>query len=104
VDDILALPRSPRWVVLAGCEAGASSEASAVESLGLAHAFVGAGARAVIAPVRPVPDRETAALMQALYRRLVVVGSPPEALRQALLAERLRGASAARSGFRVFVP
>ncbi len=70
VDDVLALPRSPARVVLSGCETGASSEESAVESIGLAHAFLAAGSTTVIAAVRPVADRESAALMQSFYAEL----------------------------------
>lgn len=104
VDDVLALPRSPAWVVLSGCETGASSEESAVESIGLAHAFLAAGSRTVIAAVHPVPDRDAATLMHAFYGELPRQGSAAEALRQAQLTLRARGRSSAWQSFRAFVP
>jgi hypothetical protein len=107
VDDVLALPRSPPWIVLSGCETGATAEESAVESMGLAHAFLSAGAETVIAAVRPLPDREAAALVAAFYAELPRAGSPAEALRRAQLARRSRdgrGDNGAWAGFRAFVP
>lgn len=104
VDDVLALPRSPARVVLSGCETGASSEESAVESIGLAHAFLAAGSTTVIAAVRPVADRESAALMQSFYAELPRSASTVEALRRAQLTLRQKGASSAWQSFRAFVP
>lgn len=54
VGDILAAAPVPPRIVLAGCEA-ARSEGD-VEGLGIAQAFVVAGAREVLAPVRKVSD------------------------------------------------
>ncbi|HEY8206535.1 MAG TPA: CHAT domain-containing protein [Myxococcaceae bacterium] len=81
--DILTLP-APATVVLAGCETGRAAEGS-LESIGLAQAFLLAGARAVIAASRPVDDRMTARLSAALYE----AGGRPE---PAALPERLRKA------------
>ncbi|MFO0674610.1 MAG: CHAT domain-containing protein [Polyangiaceae bacterium] len=55
VGDILAASPVPRTVVLAGCEA-ARDAAGGAAGLGLAQAFVAAGADAVLAPTRKVPD------------------------------------------------
>jgi hypothetical protein len=104
VDDVLALPRAPVWVVLSGCETGATAEESAVESMGLAHAFLSTGAKTVIAAVRPLPDREAAALMETFYAELARAVSPAEALRRAQLARRGRDGSGAWASFRAFVP
>jgi hypothetical protein len=104
VDDVLALRRPPAWVVLSGCATGATPEDSAVESMGLAHAFLSAGAESVIAAVRPLPDREAAALVAAFYAELPRAGSPGEALRRAQLARRGKDRSTAWASFRAFVP
>jgi tetratricopeptide (TPR) repeat protein len=99
--DILTLPVPPA-VVLAGCETGRAAEGP-LESIGLAQAFILAGARAVIAASRPVDDRMTAQLSEALYE---AGGRPepsalPERLRQA--QQKLRDEGADWSAFRVLV-
>ena len=69
--DLLALSRHhrmPAWVVLSSCEVGRSSQEAPGEGLGLAHAFVLAGARGVIAATRPVHDQTGYELTRALYR------------------------------------
>ncbi|MCG8460632.1 MAG: CHAT domain-containing protein, partial [Holophagales bacterium] len=76
VDDILALPRAPARVVLAGCESGRPLTPGGRETLGLAQAFVVRGSREVIAATRPVPDEDGRRLMEALYR--VWASSAPE--------------------------
>lgn len=98
--DLLALARAPAQVVLSGCEAGrvASTEA---HTLGLAHAFLLAGSREVVAPRVAVPDDMTLDLMTVLYEALAK-GRDPEAVLRRIGADGpapLRGL--ARS-FRVF--
>lgn len=66
LSDILTLA-APPGVVLSGCETGRSAAAAPVLGLGLAHAFLVAGADYVIAAVRPVEDMLSARLMGALY-------------------------------------
>jgi tetratricopeptide (TPR) repeat protein len=66
--DVLTLRRAPAWVVLSGCETGRTDEATQVESQGLAHAFLLAGSRAVIAATRRVDDTASRILFGALYR------------------------------------
>ncbi len=104
VADVLALDRAPAWVVLSGCETGAAPELAAVESMGLAQAFVSAGAEAVVAAVRPLSDRDAAAVVDRFYAELGRTGSPAEALRRAQLGARARGEGGDWAGFRVFVP
>ncbi|MFI5301982.1 MAG: CHAT domain-containing protein, partial [Polyangiales bacterium] len=70
VGDILALTRVPRWVVLSGCETARSEAHATADGLGLAQAFVLAGARGVVASTRPVDDRLAADVMRALYADL----------------------------------
>lgn len=104
IDDVLALPRSPARVVLSGCDTGATPEESAVESMGLAHAFLTAGAESVVAAMRPLPDREAGDLVAAFYAELPRAGTPEEALRRAQLAARGRDRGGAWASFRAFVP
>jgi CHAT domain-containing protein len=66
--DVLALSRAPRRVVLSACDAGNSTApGSLARTLGLAQAFVVRGSEQVLAPVRPVADQASAALVAQLY-------------------------------------
>jgi CHAT domain-containing protein len=67
IDDILALERVPESVVQSGCEAALSAEDAAEGGVGLAHAFLLAGASTVIAPMRPVADEDASLVTTALY-------------------------------------
>jgi CHAT domain-containing protein len=66
--DVLTLRRVPRWVVLSACDAGRSSQEAPGEGIGLAHAFLLAGAQAVIAATRTVDDETARSLLSELYR------------------------------------
>lgn len=66
VDDILTLERAPPRVVLSSCE-GAAFDGEAVLGLGVAQAFLLAGACEVVAGTRTVGDAATLALMTQLY-------------------------------------
>jgi tetratricopeptide (TPR) repeat protein len=101
--DLLALPRVPSWVVLAGCDTG-RSEASSVASLGLAHAFLLAGARAVVASTRATYDREMPRFFTDLYREWDGSQDLAVALQRAQLDWRRRDAAADWASFRLFVP
>ena len=67
VGDILALPAVPRSVVLSGCHTAGATTARA-QTLGVAQAFVAAGAEVAIAARRPVRDELARAMSVALYR------------------------------------
>lgn len=54
-------------VVLSGCDTAAQTEAPA-DGVGLAEAFLAAGARAVVASIRPVKDDQTRIFIQSFYR------------------------------------
>lgn len=104
--DLLALERVPAWVVLSACEGGRSSSETPVESLGLAHAFLLAGSRAVIASSRLADDREVPRFFSDLYEEW---GREPDldlavALQRAQLSWRQRNPGADWEGFRLFVP
>lgn len=102
--DLLALERVPAWVVLSGCDTGRSSIETPVESLGLAHAFLLAGSRAVVASVRPADDRTVAAFFTGLYRQLDQEADPEVAFQRAQLSWRRRNPGVDWAGFRLFVP
>lgn len=108
VGDILALERAPRLVVLSGCETGRAA-AGAVESIGLAQAFLVAGSAQVIAAVRPVEDRLAEKLFAELYGdgEGRSEGAPTDAavlLRQAQLRWRERFPKSDWASFRVLEP
>ncbi len=97
VGDVLALSRAPERVVLSACEAARSS-VDAAEGLGLAQAFVVAGAHAVVAPTRPVKDELARALSEALYTALLR-GRSREASLPAALHEAQAALAAAHPGW-----
>jgi hypothetical protein len=67
IGDILTLPRVPAHVILSGCETARTSSRAVPESLGMAQAFLAAGASQVVAAVRPVDDALAAALGPLLH-------------------------------------
>lgn len=80
--DVLELSLSADLVVLAGCETGAGLSRPGDELLGLARAFLHAGARALVASLWPVDDHATRRLMGLFYGHLRRV-EPAAALRLA---------------------
>lgn len=102
--DLLALERVPAWVVLSSCDSGQSSTETPVESLGLAHAFLLAGSRAVVASTRSAFDRKVPAFFAELYRQWDREPDLAVALRQAQLNWRRWNPGADWAGFRLFVP
>jgi cellulose synthase operon protein C len=102
--DILALEQAPAWVVLSGCDTGRSSSEMPIEGLGLAHAFLLAGSRAVVASTRPANDRTVAVFFPELYRRWDREQDLAVALQRAQLAWRQQNPRADWSGFRLFEP
>jgi tetratricopeptide (TPR) repeat protein len=101
--DILALPSVPRTVVLSGCETGRTA-AVEVESMGLAHAFLAAGAHRVLAAVRPVDDTTAARLSVSFYHHWLDTGDAVEALRRAQGELRAEEPTADWSAFRLLLP
>ena len=94
VYDVERLPRVPRTVVLAACDAGRNMVHTGDELLGLAATFIAAGTTALIASVVAIPDAETTPLMAAFHRCLASGSAPAEAL---ALAQRDIGAGDPRS-------
>lgn len=103
--DLLALGRVPPWVVLSGCDTGKAGLEAPVEGLNLAHAFLLAGSRAVIAATKPVEDRAAQALFADLYRGWNGAPDLASRLRRAQLAAWRRHAPAGEwESFRAFEP
>jgi len=67
--DLLAAPGVPELVILSACEA-AGTQARQPSLMGLAQAFVAAGAAAALAPTQPVRDADARAFTAAFYRAL----------------------------------
>jgi len=89
VYDIAQMRFNADLVVLSGCETALGREIAGEGPIGLSHAFLKSGARAVLATLWQVPDTATAALMREFYRGLLDGGhTAPIALAQAQL--RLR--------------
>jgi tetratricopeptide (TPR) repeat protein len=101
--DVLALPRVPTWIVLSTCEAGRSSKQAPGEGLGLANAFLLAGAQDVVAAPQPVDDRIARDMVVELYKNWRPGADLPFQLRRAQLASRQKHPSAWAS-FRLLEP
>lgn len=102
--DLLAFRRVPRWVVLSGCDTGRAGAGAPAEGLGLAHAFLLAGSREVIAATRPVGDRAAQGLFTELYRRWSPEPDLAALLRDAQLAWQRRDPAGDWQSFRLFEP
>lgn len=83
-----------RLAVLAACASADGRRLSGEGVLGLASAFLGAGAPAVIATLWPVDDAATAALMERFYAELAAGRSAAAALAGAQAALRTRESTA----------
>jgi cellulose synthase operon protein C len=91
IADVLATSPGPRIVVLSGCDA-AKSDGDA-EGLGLAQAFVAAGALEVLAPTRPVADDLAADVATAVHETLAEDDGAAAGASSGALARALRDAS-----------
>jgi CHAT domain-containing protein len=81
--NIMAVKLRARVVTISACR-GAGARVYAGEGLvGLAWAFLHAGARNVVAGLWDVDDRSTAELMRQFYSKLAAGAAPAEALRDA---------------------
>jgi CHAT domain-containing protein len=106
IADVLALPRAPKRLILSGCETARTAADARAEGLGLAQAFIVAGAEVVVAATRRTDDRLAQRIMRAFYaawgdRR---AATAPEALRRAMLAVQQESPGEDWAGFRVLVP
>ena len=102
IGDILALPQVPGEVVLTGCETARTTVDRPMETVGLAQAFLAAGAEAVVASTRPIKDTLGRAFAKELYG--AAGGSLALRFQAAQRALRARGADEDWSSFRLMVP
>ena len=102
--DLLALERVPASVILSSCDTGRSANEIPVSGLGLAHAFLLAGSREVVASTRLADDREVPAFFADLYRRWDREPDLAVALQGAQLAWRKQSPKADWESFRLFEP
>jgi tetratricopeptide (TPR) repeat protein len=78
--DLLSRRSVTDLVVLSACDTARGESTSAESVAGLARAFLGGGARRVVATRWPVPDASTSALMIDFYTRLAAGDSAAAAL------------------------
>ena len=64
------LPRVPDVVIMSACELGRSTSRWGLESLGMARAWLHAGARSVLASPASIADENAATLLPAVHREL----------------------------------
>lgn len=87
--EIYSLHLDNSLVVLSSCESRAGKEFRGEGLASLAHGFLHAGARQVVASLWPVPDESSALFMEHFYREMFQTKrDPAEALRRAQLAVR----------------
>jgi CHAT domain-containing protein len=102
VPDILALAHVPSDVLLSGCDTARASAGDEPQALGVAQAFLVAGASRVVAASRAVDDASAADLMVSLYRARAARpdGDLAAWLRDAQLEARAAGRGDAWAAFR----
>lgn len=88
--DVLELDLSGALVTLSACESGRSHVLGGDEVVGLARAFLGAGASTLVVSLWLVQDETTAQLMADWYAHLCAGLEPAAALRAAQLSLRAR--------------
>jgi CHAT domain-containing protein len=78
--DALRCQIDAELVILSGCETGSLGSLAGDELMGMAYAFLHAGARAVIVSLWPISDAVTAKFMKTFHRLYGKGTSPSEAL------------------------
>ena len=84
--EILSIPLQAQLVTISACRSAGARTYSAEGLVGLAWAFLSAGARNTIASLWDVNDQSTASLMEALYSKLRAGETPDRALHEVKLA------------------
>jgi CHAT domain-containing protein/TPR repeat protein len=101
--DIYSLDLSADLTVLSACQTGLGKEIKGEGLVGLAHGFMAAGSKSVVASLWKVDDRATAALMADFYQAMLDKGmTPAAALRSAklkMMQEKTWGAPYYWAGF-----
>ena len=85
LDDVFALELQSELVVLSACQSGLGEQLRGEGLVGLARAFLYAGARSLIVSLWAINDRSTAEFMEGFYGKLAQGRTIPEALRLAKL-------------------
>lgn len=91
VPEIQGLRLGPSMVILSACSTAGVRGAGSEGLLGLARAFLAAGARAVVASLWPVEDQSTARFMSHLHRSLSAGHAAADALtaaRRAMIEDK----------------
>ena len=95
MNDISEVQLRAKLVVLSCCHS-AQGRVRAEGVVGIARAFLGSGARSVLAALWPLPDEATKTLMSRFYEHLVCGESASESLHQAMKWMRNNGYSYVR--------
>ena len=95
MNDISQVQLRAKLVVLSCCHS-AQGQVRAEGVVGIARAFLGSGARSVLAALWPLPDEATKTLMSRFYEHLVRGESASESLHQAMKWMRNNGYSYVR--------
>jgi hypothetical protein len=98
VGEILTATGAPSWVILSSCDTGKNASTARSTGLGVASAFLIAGARAVIASDVSIGDARAARFMSSLYEEWPGPQNIEDAYRKAML-----GAGAESASFRLLV-
>lgn len=85
VGEIVTATTSPTWVVLSSCETAQSASTEKSAGLGVASAFLIAGAEAVLASDISIGDARAARFMSRLYQSWPGASSIEDAYRKAML-------------------
>ena len=93
--DLERCERLPRTMVLSACNAAASSVLRGGALLGMSSSLIQFGVSSVIAPLTPVSDERSVALMSRLHRQLAAGAEPAAALASAALVDGELDATAA---------
>ena len=81
--DVYSWPLAARLVTLSACQTALGQDVQGEGIVGLARAFIYAGARDVVCSLWPVSDESTATLMTAFYEALAKGATVEQALQQA---------------------
>ena len=87
MNDVLSIQLRARLVVLSCCHSG-RGEIKAEGVVGIARAFLGAGARSVLVSLWAIDDEATLEFMKSFYRHLAEERSASEALNRAMKCMR----------------
>ena len=88
--DIYNLELSSELTVLSACQTALGKEIKGEGLVGLAHGFMAAGSKSVVASLWKVDDRATAVLMADFYESMLQKGLPPAAALRAAKLKMMR--------------